>query len=109
MQNSLIHGFEDGQREGTITIAATVHASVVHINYCDDGLGMAADTLQRVFEPFYTTRRSKGGSGLGLYIAYNLVTEALHGSIHCDSTPGAGTRFTIEYPYQPPLRKADPS
>ena len=109
MQNSLIHGFEEGQRPGVISIAASTRGRQVHIDYSDNGVGMPADTLQRIFEPFYTTRRGKGGSGLGLYIAYNLVTEALHGSIHCESTPGLGTRFAIDYPFRAGHEKADKS
>jgi len=70
----------------------------VRIDYCDDGAGMSAETAEQAFEPFFTTRRSSGGSGLGLYIAYTLVTRALHGSIRCESAVGAGTRFIIEYP-----------
>jgi signal transduction histidine kinase len=100
MQNSLIHGFVEGQQAGTITIAASIHSGKVHIDYRDDGVGMPAESLQKVFEPFYTTRRGKGGSGLGMYIAYHLVTDALHGNIHCESSPGNGTQFLIEYPHQ---------
>lgn len=104
MQNSLIHGFDEGKRAGIISVAARLRDGQVRIDYADNGVGMLADTLQRVFEPFYTTRRGKGGSGLGLYIAYNVVTEVLHGAIHCESTVGVGTRFTIEYPH----RSSDP-
>lgn len=53
------------------------------------------------FEPapgFFTTRRSEGGSGLGLHVVHNLVTQRLAGSIHVTSEPGAGTRFTITIP-----------
>ena len=67
-------------------------------SYSDDGAGMDGATLRRVFEPFFTTRRGSGGSGLGLYIAYNLVTRGLGGTIACDSAPGRGTRFAIEFP-----------
>jgi two-component system NtrC family sensor kinase len=51
-----------------------------------------------VFEPFFTTKRGQGGSGLGLHIVYNLVTQKLGGQIACESTPGVGTTFTIEIP-----------
>jgi signal transduction histidine kinase len=59
---------------------------------------MSEEERVRIFEPFYTTKRGQGGSGLGLHIVYNLVTQALGGRIKCESTPGSGTTFTIEIP-----------
>ena len=70
------------------------------ICYADDGAGMTAETLAHVFEPFYTTARGQGGSGLGLYIAHNLVTQSLRGIIACHSAPGQGTRFDITFARQ---------
>lgn len=98
LTNSRMHAFADGQAAGTITIQARRENGHVRIDYADDGAGMSAEILQHAFEPFYTTRRGSGGSGLGLYIAYNLATQGLQGSIHCTSESGRGTRFTIEYP-----------
>jgi len=98
MQNSRIHAFANGQNEGTIEWKAALVKDQVQIEFADTGAGMSADTVAHVFEPFFTTRRSEGGSGLGLYIAHNLVTQSLHGAIQCQSAPGAGARFTITYP-----------
>ena len=98
LQNSRIHAYADGQQAGCIRIAAAWADGQVLIDYADDGAGMSAEVLEHAFEPFYTTRRGSGGSGLGLYIVYNLVTQALHGTIRCDSAPGQGTRFHIGYP-----------
>jgi len=98
MQNSRIHAFANGQAEGAIDLMAKLVDGQVQIEFADNGVGMPAETLAHVFEPFFTTRRSEGGSGLGLYIAHNLATQALHGSIHCDSALGAGARFTIRFP-----------
>jgi hemerythrin-like metal-binding protein len=98
MQNSRMHAFADGTQPGNIRIKAGMNGDMVHIDYQDDGAGMSPETLEHAFEPFYTTRRGTGGSGLGLYITYNLVTQGLHGSIRCDSTLGQGTRFAIEFP-----------
>jgi signal transduction histidine kinase len=98
MQNSRIHGFADGTRPGTIRIDVDADPHRVRIVFADDGVGIDPATLERVFEPFYTTRRGSGGSGLGLYIAYNLVTRGLGGTIACESLPGKGTRFVIELP-----------
>ena len=100
MQNSRLHGFAGGTAAGCIRIGARTEADSVTIQYADDGAGMAADTVAHVFEPFFTTARGQGGSGLGLYIAHNLVTQGLHGSIACHSTPGQGTRFDISFPLQ---------
>jgi len=98
MQNCRIHAFADGTRPGTIRIDVEDTPQRIRIAFADDGAGMDADTLKRVFEPFYTTRRGSGGSGLGLYIAYNLVTRGLGGTISCESRVGAGTRFVIDFP-----------
>ncbi|MEI6063585.1 MAG: HAMP domain-containing sensor histidine kinase [Pseudanabaena sp. ELA748] len=53
---------------------------------------------QRIFEPFFTTARDRGGSGLGLHIIYNLVTQNLNGTIVCESEVGIGTKFIITLP-----------
>ncbi len=98
MTNSRMHAFADGTVAGTIRISARRELDQVVIDFSDDGAGMDADTLTHAFEPFYTTRRGTGGSGLGLYIAYNLATQGLGGNLRCESAPGAGTRFRIEYP-----------
>jgi len=100
MQNSRLHAFAAGTLGGCIRIQARTGPDVVTLCYADDGAGMAAETLAHIFEPFYTTARGQGGSGLGLYIAHNLVTQALQGSIACHSAPGQGTRFDINFPRQ---------
>lgn len=66
----------------------------------DHGQGIAAEHLSRIFEPFYTTGRGKGGSGLGLSIVYNIVTVHLKGSIRVESTPGTGSCFTVCLPHR---------
>ena len=70
----------------------------VAITFEDDGRGMSEDTRRRAFEPFFTTRRNDGGTGLGLHIVYNLVTHRLGGRITVESEEGAGTRFRIVLP-----------
>ena len=64
----------------------------------DFGRGMSADTVSRIFEPFYTTGRAKGGTGLGMAIVHNLVTGALKGQVTVSSEPDCGTVVTITFP-----------
>jgi signal transduction histidine kinase/ligand-binding sensor domain-containing protein len=99
IQNALTHAFGDGQRAGLIRICARPEAERLYLEVSDDGVGMEESVRQRVFEPFFTTRRGSGGSGLGLHIVYNLVTQVLGGSIECQASPGAGVRFVIRLPW----------
>jgi len=95
--NSLVHAFEADQG-GSIEIRARCEDEQVIIDYRDDGIGMDAETCERIFEPYFTTRRGSGGSGLGLHIVYNLTTQLLGGSISCDSVLGEGTHFRLQVP-----------
>jgi ligand-binding sensor domain-containing protein/signal transduction histidine kinase len=95
--NSLIHGF-DGIEAGQIRISAHIDGDALLLRYTDNGRGMNAEVRQRIFDPFYTTRRKEGGSGLGMHLVFNLVTQMLKGSIECRSEPGAGVLFEIAMP-----------
>jgi signal transduction histidine kinase len=98
IMNSWQHGYGEGQAkaEGLISIRAErAWPGRVRLIYQDDGQGMDAAVAPHVFEPFYTTRRGKGGTGLGMYIAYNLVTRALGGEINCIGASGAGVTFEM--------------
>ncbi|MGL5083146.1 MAG: ATP-binding protein [Microcoleaceae cyanobacterium] len=66
----------------------------------DNGIGIPEDVRSRIFDPFYTTKDVGKGTGLGLSISYQIITEKHNGKLYCDSTPGAGTKFTIEIPVQ---------
>ena len=96
--NAVQHAFDNGQRAGRISITVRREGASLALGFADNGAGMSADQVARIFEPFYTTRRSEGGSGLGLYICYNIVTLKLGGTIACVSLPGAGCRFDIHFP-----------
>jgi two-component system NtrC family sensor kinase len=101
--NSLIHGFV-GIDAGCIGIdAAPVDAEHIRLCYRDNGTGIPEPILNRIFEPFFTTRLGCGGSGLGLYIAYNLVTGVLGGTVEVRSQPGQGTAFDLVLPMVAPL------
>jgi len=98
VMNSIIHGFAD-RLNGTIHIDVTIKKEGgIRLSYSDDGRGIPAENLQKIFEPFYTTRRGQGGSGLGMHIVYNLVTQTLGGQIDCSSTAGEGAAFHIDIP-----------
>jgi len=95
--NSLLHAYEPGQR-GQIRIQARAHDGEIELQYRDDGRGMPPEDLSRIFDPFFTTRRGTGGSGLGMHIVYNLVTQMLGGQISVSSTPGEGVEFRVTFP-----------
>jgi len=80
MVNSHIHGFENS-REGDITINFTVEDGYLSLLYQDNGKGISDEVKNKVFEPFITTKRGQGGSGLGLNIVFNLVDAKLGGTI----------------------------
>lgn len=101
VMNSLTHAF-DGRASGQIRIEVSESSDEVMLHVSDDGCGIAPEHLPHIFEPFYTTARGRGGAGLGLHIVYNLVTQRLRGSVHCTSTPGAGTSFEIRIPRRRP-------
>jgi signal transduction histidine kinase len=74
----------------------------VALSFTDDGRGIAPEHRPRIFEPFFTTRRGAGGTGLGLHIVYNIVTQQLGGDISVESRPGGGTCFTLTLPVRAP-------
>jgi signal transduction histidine kinase len=94
--NSLQHGFR-GRDHGRIEIEVARHEGRLAVDYSDNGIGMATETRNRVFDPFFTTDLQQG-MGLGMHIVYNLVTQRFGGEIACDSEPGAGAHFHIEVP-----------
>jgi NO-binding membrane sensor protein with MHYT domain/two-component sensor histidine kinase len=102
--NSLVHAYPDG-RTGTILLrAAVLNSELIRLEYQDDGKGIPRAHLSRVFDPFFTTRRGEGGTGLGLHIIYNLVTQTLGGKINVETDDGVGTRFVVDFPVgDPPI------
>lgn len=104
VMNSVIHAYGDDD-EGHIRVYADRQGDMVRLTYRDDGKGMDAETAAKVFDPFFTTKRGSGGSGLGMHILYNQVTQSLGGSVKCTSSLGEGTTFDLEFP----LTKGAPS
>ncbi|WP_315838548.1 sensor histidine kinase [Bradyrhizobium prioriisuperbiae] len=96
--NAATHAFPDG-RAGTISISAAPHGTGdIELVFADDGVGMTSEVQRQAFDPFFTTRRSEGGTGLGLHIVYNLVIQQLGGRMRLESRPGLGTTFRIIIP-----------
>jgi len=95
--NSVVHAFPDG-RAGSVIVEARQVRDDVDIFVSDDGVGMSEEIQRRAFDPFFTTRRNEGGTGLGLHIIFNLVTQQLGGRLAFESRPGWGTRFRITLP-----------
>ena len=104
--NAVAHAFPEG-RGGVIAIQAReAGRDNVEIIFSDNGCGMSLDVRRRAFDPFFTTRRDQGGTGLGLHIVYNIVTNRLGGRLDLDSEPGVGTRVRIILPRVAPLEQA---
>lgn len=110
VNNSLLHAF-DGRDQGVMRLVCReLDAEHVEILFSDDGSGIPADQINRIFDPFYTSRLGTGGSGLGLHIVYNIVTGLLGGKISVDSTPGSGTTFSVILPRNAPTsNSSEPS
>ena len=96
--NAIHHAFPQG-RAGTIRIAARLDANRdIELAFADDGIGMTTDVRRQAFDPFFTTRRNEGGTGLGLHIVHNVVVQQLGGRISLESAPEEGTAFHILIP-----------
>ncbi|MGF1601964.1 MAG: response regulator [Thermosynechococcaceae cyanobacterium] len=97
MVNSLTHAFQE-DCPGYVSITVSQQQDQCRLEYSDDGTGICADPIEKIFEPFFTTTHHKGGSGLGLHLVYNLVTQRLQGTITVESTVNKGTTFIIILP-----------
>lgn len=97
VMNSLIHGF-NGIPKGEINIAVSEADGFFKLKYRDNGNGMDEATLKKIYNPFFTTKRGHGGTGLGMHIVYNLVTQKLGGQISAESRIEEGTLFDIRVP-----------
>lgn len=108
VSNAVQHAFLPGT-EGVIRISARPDGEgQVALTVSDDGMGIPQANLGRVFDPFFTTRMGRGGSGLGLHIVYKLVTATLHGSVEVSSEPGQGACFTVLLPLSAPATLQKP-
>ncbi|WP_084800807.1 MASE1 domain-containing protein [Bradyrhizobium sp. Tv2a-2] len=100
--NAITHGFADGPPGHVLIKARRLGLEQVEITFSDDGVGIPEDIQRHVFDPFFTTRRALGSTGLGLYIVHNLVTDQLGGRITLVSAPGKGTTICMTLPLLAP-------
>ncbi len=105
LQNATIHAFDEDSQDKKITIK-TEYLGDYTVIYCsDNGKGIEKKVVDKVFEPFVTTKRNKGGTGLGLNITYNLVTQHLGGNIKIDTKVKQGACFIVTLPRRVPLQE----
>ena len=99
--NAMIHAFGGPEGNGgniLISITPDPEHDMVTLHFADNGAGIPTENLPKIFDPFFTTRRGSGGSGLGLNIVYNIVTQKLGGKLRVESEIGKGTTFILNLP-----------
>jgi signal transduction histidine kinase/PAS domain-containing protein len=104
--NGLLHAFPEDAKPGRMAFKVRQIGDTAVLVYKDDGAGMPRETLKRIFDPFFTTKRGSGGTGLGMTIVYNLVTQRLGGTISAKSAPGEGLRIRMTLPTTAPAAAA---
>jgi signal transduction histidine kinase len=98
IQNVLINAVQAAaEKKGTVTVRCTQKDFYVDVHIEDTGIGITSEQMTKIFDPYFTTKQGKSGTGLGLYITKKVV-EDHNGSIKVDSTPDVGTTFTIRLP-----------
>lgn len=100
--NAMLHGFE-GKEEGEIKIRFTALGNEVRLLFSDNGRGVEEENINKLFDPFYTTKLGKGGSGLGLNIVHSIITNLMGGDIHVESR--IGTTFEMKLPLIAPSQR----
>jgi PAS domain S-box-containing protein len=96
--NSVAHAFPDGKGGAVDIRVRAAGEDDVEVVFSDDGCGMSLDVQHQAFDPFFTTRRDQGGTGLGLHIVHSIVTSCLGGRLHLDSVLGRGTTIRLILP-----------
>ena len=98
IQNVIVNAIQAaGETKGEVGVSCERKEFYVDVRVRDAGPGMSADQLQKIFEPYFTTKQNKSGTGLGLYITKKVV-EDHNGSIKVESAQGTGTTMTIRLP-----------
>ncbi len=99
--HAVADGITTGDEKGLIRITTRRDGESVEVRVQDNGCGVPNELKQKIFEPFFTTKEVGRGSGQGLAIVYNVVTDKHHGELKVDSEPGEGTVFTVRLPIEP--------
>ena len=112
VMNALLHAFPENVRGEMLIVVRSVYANghetdLVELRFSDNGKGIPQENLAKIFDPFFTTMRGRGGSGLGLSIIHNLVTNSLQGQITVESQVDVGTTFIIRFPRNPVTLASD--
>jgi two-component system, NtrC family, sensor kinase len=82
-----------------VTVRASTADGRLEMDFIDQGVGLAPGVRERIYEPFFTTKRGQGGSGLGMHIVYTIMQQ-MGGAVEVHSKPGAGCRFHLRMPFE---------
>lgn len=104
LTNALMHGLKDDDA-GLIKITAKSDGPNCEFRFSDNGAGIPAEHLGKIQEPFFTTKRGRGGSGLGMHLVSNIIYQVLKGSLEVNSELGQGTEFIIRFPRNTQIAK----
>lgn len=96
--NAMRHAYPDGSGGAVRFVVRRAEPLQACVVYEDDGVGATEEVARRMWEPFYTTKRGQGGSGLGMHIIWNLVVGELGGTVRATSAPGQGMRIQFRLP-----------
>ncbi|UUX50149.1 ATP-binding protein [Nisaea acidiphila] len=106
IDNANKHAFPDKAGNIRLTVSEPDPGTVC-LTVEDNGIGMEKNVVEQVFNPFFTTKFGQGGTGLGMHIAHNAVTNILGGTLTVTSVPGEGTRFVVTVPLVAPEPDAE--
>ena len=98
INNSLMHAFDENEK-GEMKVSVSIEKENLKIVYTDNGKGIPQENLKKVFDPFFTTNMQVG-TGLGMNITYNIITQHLGGEVSLESTVGEGVKFTVTVPME---------
>jgi len=98
INNSVIHAFDNNSSGNNINITVKEDGDSITVTFIDNGKGIEKDNISKIFDPFFTTKMGEGGTGLGLNIIYNIVTQQLKGQISVSSLINTGSTFTVILP-----------
>ncbi|MCF8063027.1 MAG: two-component sensor histidine kinase [Deltaproteobacteria bacterium] len=102
--NLITNAIDAVGRDGRIDVTSRVEDAMIHVDVKDDGPGIPEDRQRKVFDPFYTTKETGRGTGLGLWVSYDII-QKMGGTIRLESKPGEGSTFTVYIPVLLPEKK----